>query len=230
MVELHGSVGELHHALTEPCKALNVDVTLGPLDLAYTEFQRVVQRAIFRIGSVESEVAQVGPLVAAADEFERAAQRAEDKNTHKEGKMRASVSEARRLVKLLRTAVEHVREHRQPAPAPLLDSPAGAAGAGEDDVVLPARPDLRDVFVRGMHVRDAVLGRGTVVEVGDAGGEHGGMVKVSYDDKRPSHGQPTPLWRTATGGLLEPLHHQMDGIRVVEVTEEDAEDAERDDV
>lgn len=54
MVELHGSVGELHHALTETCKALNADVTLGPLDLAYTEFQRVVQRAIFHVVAGES--------------------------------------------------------------------------------------------------------------------------------------------------------------------------------
>lgn len=160
----------------------------------------------------------------ATDEFERAAQRAEDKNTHKEGKMRASVGEARRLVKELRTAIEHVREGRRPAAAPLLDpAPAPAPGGDDEDVALPARPELCDVFVRGMHVRDAVLGLGKVVEVGLAGSAHAGSVLVDYDDKRPSHGQPTPLWRTATGGLLEPLPGEMDGIRVVEVAEEEVE-------
>ena len=55
MTELHGAVGELHHALTGPCKALNVDVTLGPLDLAFSQFLRAVQTAYSGIGMGDSE-------------------------------------------------------------------------------------------------------------------------------------------------------------------------------
>jgi hypothetical protein len=34
-----------HYALTGPCKEMNVDVVLGPLDRAYSEFLRAVEVA-----------------------------------------------------------------------------------------------------------------------------------------------------------------------------------------
>jgi hypothetical protein len=157
----------------------------------------------------------VAGLTAAADEFERAADLAESRNTHKEGKLKASVEEARREVGVLRKALEHLRDDRRPTAAPLFAEPrAEVAVSDDEDAVLPEQP--HGVFAVGMRVRDIVLrSLGRVVEIGAADGPNAGSVRVEYDDKRRGHGSAEPLWRTATSGMIVPLAgDEMDGIRV----------------
>ena len=120
MIALDGSVGELHHGLSGPCKALNADAQLGPLDRAYASFQRVVQLAHSRISHGASEESQAASLTIAIDEFERAAARARTSNTHKDGNLAASAAEAERLIKELRTGLEHVAQARRPTDTPLI--------------------------------------------------------------------------------------------------------------
>ena len=61
---------------------------------------------------------------------------------------------------------------------------------------------------------------------GKAGGPNGGQVRIDYQDKSASHGQPEPRWRTVDDGarLIEPIAEELAGNRVVGgLTDEEGE-------
>ena len=145
--------------------------------------------------------------------------RTEAANTRKDGNLGASASEAQRMVKELRQAVEG----RTLTGAAMVAGPALLAGPdlpldpSDDDVdveISPCANACAEFFV-GMCVMDRVIGgMGRVIEIGEPGTTHGGQVRVEYENKSPARGQATPLWRTVSGGIVVPSADESDGIRV----------------
>ena len=154
---------------------------------------------------------------AAADVLEVEGKRTEAANTRKDGNLGASASEAQRMVADVRKALEgRTRAAAAMVPRPVeLSGPDLSSDPSDDDVEISPCIDACAEFFVGMRVMDRVIGgMGRVLEVGESGTSHGGQVRVDYDNKSPARGQPTPLWRTVSGGVVVPAADELDGIRV----------------
>ena len=199
----------LYHALGV-CAALKVELVLGPLQRGLSAFQLALQRGITDFWHPDGTRATIAPgLRAAATQLESAADDTEAAGRGDQ-RLKANVEEARRMARVVRELFDGSAGSPIYVTTPVVaDASAGAGSPTADDEdgdidlscgdrVIPSN------FYSGMRVRDAVFGLGRVLEVGPAasGQPHSGQVRIEYDDQGPTHGQPTPLWRTVDGGLI----------------------------